>query len=73
VIILITDGDNNAGNLSPLQAAGIAKDLGIKVFTILIGKGGRVPYPTGPTCSAAPRTSRSRSTSTRTCSSRSPA
>jgi Ca-activated chloride channel homolog len=47
VVILITDGDNNAGNLSPLQAAGIAKDLGIKVFTILIGKGGRVPYPTG--------------------------
>ncbi len=47
VIILITDGDNNAGNLSPLQAAAIAKDLGIKVFTILIGKGGRVPYPTG--------------------------
>src|SRR5207237_6000638 len=26
VVILITDGDNNAGNLSPLQAAGIAKD-----------------------------------------------
>jgi len=47
VVILITDGDNNAGNLSPLQAAGIAKDLGIRVFTILIGKGGRVPYPTG--------------------------
>ncbi len=47
VIILLTDGDNNAGNLSPLQAAQIAKDLGIKVFTILIGKGGRVPYPTG--------------------------
>lgn len=47
VVILITDGDNNAGNLSPLQAAQIAKDLGIKVFTILIGKGGRVPYPTG--------------------------
>lgn len=47
VVILITDGDNNAGNLSPLQAAGIAKDLGIKVYTILIGKGGRVPYPTG--------------------------
>jgi len=47
VVILITDGDNNAGNLSPVQAASIAKDLGIKVFTILIGKGGRVPYPTG--------------------------
>ena len=47
VVILITDGDNNAGNISPLQAAGIAKELGIKVYTILIGKGGRVPYPTG--------------------------
>jgi len=47
VVILITDGDNNAGNISPLQAAEIAKDLGIKVYTILIGKGGRVPYPTG--------------------------
>jgi Ca-activated chloride channel family protein len=47
VIILITDGDNNAGNISPLQAAEIAKQLGIKVYTILIGKGGRVPYPTG--------------------------
>ena len=47
VVILITDGDNNAGNISPLQAAQIAKELGIKVYTILIGKGGRVPYPTG--------------------------
>ena len=47
VVILITDGDNNAGNISPLQAAEIARDLGIKVYTILIGKGGRVPYPTG--------------------------
>ena len=47
VVILLTDGDNNAGNISPLQAAQIAKDLGIKVFTILIGRGGRVPYPTG--------------------------
>ena len=47
VVILITDGDNNAGNLSPLQAAQIAKDLGIKVYTILVGKGGTVPFPTG--------------------------
>ena len=31
VIILLTDGDNNAGNISPAQAAQIAKDLGIKV------------------------------------------
>ena len=47
VIILITDGDNNAGNISPIQAAKVAKEMGIKVFTILIGKGGRVPYPVG--------------------------
>ena len=47
VVILITDGDNNSGNISPQQAAQIARDQGIKVFTILIGKGGRVPYPTG--------------------------
>ena len=47
VIILLTDGDNNAGNISPVQAARIARELGIKVFTILIGKGGRVPYPVG--------------------------
>jgi Ca-activated chloride channel family protein len=47
VVILMTDGDNNAGNISPLQAAQIAQGLGIKVFTILIGKGGMVPYPSG--------------------------
>jgi len=47
VIILITDGDNNAGNVSPLQAAQIARELGLRVFTILIGKGGLVPYPSG--------------------------
>ncbi len=47
VVILITDGDNNAGQISPLEAAGIARSLGIKVFTILVGKGGVVPYPTG--------------------------
>src|SRR2546421_9932821 len=47
VVILITDGDNNSGNISPQQAAQIARDQGIKVFTILIGKGGRVPYPAG--------------------------
>jgi Ca-activated chloride channel family protein len=45
VIILITDGDNNAGQISPIEAAGIAKSMGIKVFSILVGKGGVVPYP----------------------------
>ena len=48
VVILITDGDNNAGNISPMEAAAIAKQLGIRVFTIVVGKGGKVPYPAGP-------------------------
>ena len=47
VVILITDGDNNAGQISPIQAAEIAKQLGVKVFTILVGKGGMAPYPDG--------------------------
>ncbi len=47
VVILITDGDNNAGQVSPLEAAEIARTLGVRVFTILVGKGGVVPYPTG--------------------------
>jgi Ca-activated chloride channel family protein len=47
VVILITDGDNNAGKISPLDAAAMAKALGIKVFAILVGKGGKVPFPSG--------------------------
>jgi Ca-activated chloride channel family protein len=47
VVILITDGDNNAGNISPMSAAAIAKELGIGVYTIVVGKGGMVPYPSG--------------------------
>ncbi|MHB8416519.1 MAG: vWA domain-containing protein [Myxococcales bacterium] len=47
VILLITDGGNNAGNIAPRQAAEIAKQFGIKVYTILVGKGGKVPYPVG--------------------------
>jgi Ca-activated chloride channel family protein len=47
VIILITDGDNNAGQISPREAAGLARALGVRVFPILVGKGGLVPYPGG--------------------------
>jgi Ca-activated chloride channel family protein len=47
VIVLITDGDNNAGSISPKAAADMAKSLGVKVYTILIGKGGAVPFPAG--------------------------
>ena len=45
VIILITDGENNAGNIDPITAAELAKSFGIKVYTIGVGKGGLVPFP----------------------------
>ena len=45
VIILLTDGENNAGNLGPVTAAELAKTFGIKIYTITIGKGGLVPFP----------------------------
>ncbi len=45
VIILVTDGSNNAGNIDPVTAAELAKAFGIKVYTICIGRGGMVPFP----------------------------
>lgn len=45
VVILLTDGVNNRGEISPLTAAQIAKDMGIKVYTIGIGRIGTAPYP----------------------------
>lgn len=45
VIILITDGENNAGNIDPITAAELAKSFGIKVYTIGVGRGGMVPFP----------------------------
>jgi Ca-activated chloride channel family protein len=47
VIVLITDGDNNAGQISPLDAAAMAKALHIPIYSILVGKSGKVPFPTG--------------------------
>jgi Ca-activated chloride channel family protein len=47
VVVLMTDGDNNAGEISPKKAAELAKELGVKVYTILIGRGGPVPFPAG--------------------------
>jgi Ca-activated chloride channel family protein len=44
VAILLTDGRNNAGELSPQLAAEIAKKLGIKVYTIGVGSYGRAPF-----------------------------
>jgi len=45
IIILLTDGRNNAGNIDPLTAAEIAKSIGIKVYTIGAGTKGLAPYP----------------------------
>ena len=45
VVILLTDGVNNRGEISPLTAAKIAKDMSIKVYTIGIGRRGTAPYP----------------------------
>ena len=45
VIILLTDGDNNAGEIDPLTAAEAAEALGIKVYTIGMGRPGQVPVP----------------------------
>lgn len=45
VLILLTDGDNNAGVVEPLEAAKLAKDLGIKIYAIGIGSNGVAPIP----------------------------
>lgn len=45
VIILLTDGTNNKGDISPLTAAEIAKNYGIRVYTIGVGTNGVAPYP----------------------------
>ena len=45
VVILLTDGVNNRGQIAPLTAADIAKEQGIKVYTIGVGRNGTAPYP----------------------------
>lgn len=45
VVILLTDGTNNRGDISPLTAAEIAKSFGIRVYTIGVGTNGTAPYP----------------------------
>ena len=47
VIILLTDGSNNRGEISPEAAAEIAKQFGIRVYTIGVGTNGEAPYPYG--------------------------
>ncbi|MGE5499827.1 MAG: VWA domain-containing protein, partial [Syntrophothermus sp.] len=45
VIILLTDGVNNAGEIDPLTAAQIARTFNIRVYTIGVGTMGEAPYP----------------------------
>jgi Ca-activated chloride channel family protein len=46
VLILLSDGESNAGNVDPLFAAQLASALDIKIYTIAVGKDGLVPYGT---------------------------
>lgn len=45
VVILLTDGVNNSGEISPAMAAEIAKTYGVRVYTIGVGAQGTAPYP----------------------------
>lgn len=45
VMILLTDGANNRGDISPTAAAEAAGELGIRIYAIGVGKEGQVPYP----------------------------
>jgi Ca-activated chloride channel family protein len=45
VIILLTDGSNNRGQVAPVTAGEIAKTFGIRVYTIGVGTRGKAPYP----------------------------
>jgi Ca-activated chloride channel family protein len=47
IVILMTDGQNNAGKLDPSLAAEAAKSLGVKVYTVGIGVRGQAPMPVG--------------------------
>lgn len=45
VVVLLTDGENNRGQISPMMAAEIARDMGVKLYTIGVGSEGEAPYP----------------------------
>lgn len=45
IIVLLTDGSNNRGTIEPEKAAMMAKEFGVKVYTVQVGRGGEVPYP----------------------------
>jgi Ca-activated chloride channel family protein len=45
IIILVTDGVNNSGEVDPISAAEIAKTFGVRIYTIGVGTRGQAPYP----------------------------
>jgi Ca-activated chloride channel family protein len=45
VIVLLTDGENNAGSVAPETAGDIAQAFGIRVYTIGVGRNGTAPFP----------------------------
>lgn len=45
ILILMTDGEDNSSSIPPLEAAKLAKQYGIRIYTISIGKQGPVPFP----------------------------
>ena len=45
MVILLTDGDNNSGSIAPATAAEIAKEFGVRVYTIGVGTRGTAPFP----------------------------
>lgn len=45
VVILLTDGENTAGDIEPIDAAELAKSLGVKIYTIGVGTKGQAPVP----------------------------
>ncbi len=45
VVILLTDGENNAGEIAPVTAAEIARTFGIRVYTVGVGTVGTAPFP----------------------------
>lgn len=45
VIVLLTDGTNNAGSIAPSMAASLAESLGIRIYTVAVGTRGEAPYP----------------------------
>jgi Ca-activated chloride channel family protein len=46
VVVLLTDGESNAGAIDPLTGADLARAFGIKVYTVLVGRAGVVPVST---------------------------